>query len=216
MSDGPRLRAGHRRVLIVALTLLSLGSPWACRSRAPSSGSSARESQGAAVPWLTVPEVPSALAPPAGARLVAHFHAAGAQVYACKVSPQGSLAWSLKAPDARLFDATGAEVGSHGAGPSWSVRDGSRATAKKLAQIDAPRANAVPWLLLEVTSTAGNGVLSPATYVQRVGTSRGQAPGDGCLGATLGSEVAIDYAAEYYFYAGGRRPAGPDGGPGSL
>jgi hypothetical protein len=154
--------------------------------------------------WLSVPEVPPAIAPPAGARLVAHFHAIGAQIYACRVSPAGPLVWSFEAPQASLFDASGKEVGSHGAGPTWSTRDGSRITAKKVAQVNAKAAGAVPWLLLETTSATGSGTLSTVTYVQRVGTARGTAPPDGCLGATLGNEVRVDYAAEYYFYAGGR------------
>ena len=61
-----------------------------------------------------------------------------------------------------------------------------------------------------MTSTSGTGVLSTASYVQRVGTARGAMPPDGCLGATLNSEVRVDYAAEYYFYAGDRRATGPD------
>ena len=189
------------------LALASFGPPGACKTPEPSGGAGLSDSAGA---WLALPQVPPALASPPGTHLAAHFHAKGAQVYVCKMSPQGAPAWSLKAPDARLFDAGGTAVGSHGAGPTWSINDGSLVTAKKIAQVDAPRADAIPWLLLEVTSTTGNGALSSVTYVHRVGTARGKTPPDGCLGATLDSEVRVDYSAEYYFYVGGRRAAVPD------
>ena len=198
--------------LILPLLCLSLGLSAACKSRAPAGNIGAGSpSSGVPADWLTAPQAPSAIAPPGGARVTAHFHATGAQIYLCKVSPEGAPAWSLKAPDARLFDAAGKEVGSHDAGPSWSTTDGSRVTAKKLAQVDAPRAGAIPWLLLEVTSATGNGPIASATYIQRVGTARGKTPTDGCQGATLGSEVRVDYAADYFFYATGTRPPGPDG-----
>jgi hypothetical protein len=189
------------RASTVVMALFLLGSVGACRARQLSGGAG---SSGGAVAWLAVPEVPPALAPPRGARPLAHFHAVGAQLYVCKISAQGALGWSLEAPDAKLFDAGGTEAGRHGAGPTWSLNDGSVVTAKKIAQADAPRGNDIPWLLLEVTSAAGTGVLSTATYVQRIGTARGAMPPDGCLGANLDSEVRVDYSAEYFFYAGAR------------
>jgi hypothetical protein len=206
-------RAAHYRniprgcALTVVLALSSLGAMGACRSRQPSGGAG---SSAGAVAWLAMPEVPPALEPPPGAHLAAHVHASGAQIFVCKISAEGALGWSLEAPDARLFDAGGTEVGSHGAGPTWLLKDGSRVTASKIAQADAPRRGDIPWLLLEVTSTSGTGVLSAASYVQRVGTARGTVPPDGCLGANLGSEVRVDYSAEYFFYAGDRRATGPD------
>jgi hypothetical protein len=61
-----------------------------------------------------------------------------------------------------------------------------------------------------VISAAGTGALSKASYVQRVATTRGAIPPDGCLGATLHSEVRVDYTAEYFFYTGDRPAAGLD------
>src|SRR6185503_9865695 len=43
-----------------------------------------------------------------------------------------SYAWLLKAPDAKLYDANGVQVGTHGAGPSWTYGDGSVATGVKV------------------------------------------------------------------------------------
>jgi hypothetical protein len=188
--------------IIRVLGLFSIAAAVSCRGGKSSSVQPAVDGAGAA--WLAAPQVPLALAAPPGARLAAHFHATGAQIYECRISAQGAPAWSLKAPDATLFDERGTEMGSHGAGPSWSLKDGSRVTARKVAQADAPRASAIHWLLLEVTSAPGVGVLSSATHVQRVATVGGKTPPDGCLGATLDSEVRVRYSAEYYFYAGGR------------
>jgi Protein of unknown function (DUF3455) len=185
--------------MLMVAVLLPVAS---CKSR--SSTSEVRTATaGDPATWMTAPQVPAAIAPPPQAMLVAHFHATGAQIYVCKVSSEGSPAWTLKAPDATLFAVDGTEVGTHGAGPSWSVRDGSRVTAKKIAQVNAPDGAGIPWLLLRVTSATGNGLLSSATYVQRVRTARGTTPTGGCLGATIDSEVRIDYAAEYYVYSGG-------------
>ena len=89
------------------------------------------------------PKVPAALAVPAGAKVVARFHATGAQVYAC-TSAAGLYSWLLSRPDATLADASGAVVGTHGAGPSWKSKDGSSVVGKKLAQAAAPDAGAVP------------------------------------------------------------------------
>ena len=148
------------------------------------------------------PKVPTALAVPPGAKLVARFHATGAQVYAC-TSAAGQVSWVLARPDAMLADASGAIAGTHGAGPSWKSKDGSSVVGKKLAQAAAPDAGAVPWLLLGATSTSGAGQLTGVTFVQRVATKGGIAPATGCNATHVGAEVRADYSADYYFYTGG-------------
>src|SRR6185312_7711193 len=71
------------------------------------------------------PVVPAAIRAPAGASLVARFHATGAQVYECAAAA-GRYAWTLKRPDATLVDGAGAPVGTHTAGPTWTMtKDGS-------------------------------------------------------------------------------------------
>jgi hypothetical protein len=148
------------------------------------------------------PKVPTALAVPAGAKVVARFHATGAQVYAC-TSAAGLYSWLLARPDATLADASGAVAGSHGAGPSWKSNDGSSVVGKKLAQAAAPDAGAVPWLLLGATSTTGTGQFTGVTFVQRVATKGGLAPATGCDATHLGTEARANYSADYYFYKGG-------------
>jgi Protein of unknown function (DUF3455) len=148
------------------------------------------------------PKVPATLAVPAGAKLVARFHATGAQVYAC-TSAGGQYSWVLARPDATLADASGAVGGTHGAGPSWKSKDGSSVVGKKLAQAAAPDAGAVPWLLLGATSTSGAGQFTGVTFVQRVATKGGIAPATGCDATHAATEARASYSADYYFYTGG-------------
>lgn len=148
------------------------------------------------------PKVPAPLSVPAGAKLIARFHATGAQVYAC-TNTGGQFSWVLAKPDATLADASGAIAGTHGAGPTWTSKDGSSVVGKKLAQSAAPEAGAVPWLLLGATSIRGTGQFTGVTFVQRVATKGGIAPAAGCDAAHVATEVRANYSADYYFYTGG-------------
>jgi hypothetical protein len=59
----------------------------------------------------------------------------------------------------------------------------------------------VPWLLLSATSTAGTGVLTSVTYVQRVNTVGGKAPATGCDSTHAGDNTSVNYTADYFFWA---------------
>jgi hypothetical protein len=155
--------------------------------------------------WLSAPKVPAAIAVPetakTSAKVVAHFHATGAQVYACVAAAgTATYAWTLQRPDATLFDQKGAPAGKHGAGPIWTAKDGSAVTGKKLAQADAPTGDAIPWLLLHAEKTTGDGIFSKVTYVQRVATNKGKPPTTRCDATTPKGETRVDYTADYYFY----------------
>ena len=121
-------------------------------------------------------------------------------MYTCSPSANGTPAWTLKAPSAKLLDAKGNEVGTHGEGPDWTSNDGSSVRGKKIAQVDAPRNDAIPWLLLQATTHQGDGVLSKVEYVQRLNTMLGKAPVAGCDAEKVGAEARVDYSADYYFY----------------
>jgi len=164
-------------------------------------------------PWLELPSIPPPLAVPAGAILKLHDHAIGVQIYTCTLSGGAdagtdagtvTYAWVLKAPEATLYDQSGTQVGTHGAGPNWtSLVDGSVVIGARVAQVDSPNASAIPWLLLRASSTSGSGAFSDITYVQRVNTANGKAPVTGCDSSSVGTEVRVDYTADYYFYSGG-------------
>lgn len=147
--------------------------------------------------------VPDTLNPPTGATVSFKAVAAGVQIYTCteQTATPGAFAWTLKAPDAGLWDSAGARLGTHYAGPTWQGADGSLIVGEVLARADAPTAGAIPWLLLRVTSRDGAGILSPITYVQRLDTAGGVAPADGCSGAEAGAERAVPYTAVYAFFS---------------
>ena len=145
-------------------------------------------------------EVPEKLPPPANEQLLFRLHAKGDQVYVCK-GEAGQLAWTLKAPDAKLFDQDGKEFGKHFAGPSWEANDGSRVMGKAVANAPSPDADSIPWLLVNIVSHEGSGVLSRATTIQRINTKGGKAPVSGCDTAHSGGEVRVPYSADYLFYA---------------
>ena len=145
-------------------------------------------------------EVPQQLQPPANEKLLFKVHAKGDQVYTCK-GDAAQFTWTLKAPDAQLFDKDGKPFGKHFAGPSWEASDGSRVTGKAVANAPSPDLESIPWLLVNIVSHDGNGVLSNATTIQRLNTKGGKAPASGCDASHAGQEVRVSYSADYLFYA---------------
>ena len=149
------------------------------------------------------PQVPDSIKAPAGEEIVLQVHAAGSQIYVCQASADQKLSWVLKAPEAKLSDANGKEVGTHYAGPTWKHADGSEVMGKVVSRSDAPDAGAIPWLLLTATNHGGTGILSGVTTIQRIHTQGGQPPA-GCDDTHRGSEIKVPYSADYYFYAPSR------------
>jgi hypothetical protein len=145
-------------------------------------------------------QVPQQIQPPATEHLLLQVHAKGDQVYTCK-GDAAQFIWTLKAPDAQLFDKDGKSFGKHFAGPSWEASDGSRVTGKAVANAPSPDADSIPWLLVNIVSHEGSGVLSDATTIQRLNTKGGKAPASGCDASHVGKEVRVPYSADYLFYA---------------
>ena len=145
-------------------------------------------------------EAPPQLQPPANEQLLLQVHAKGDQVYTCK-SDAAQFSWTLKAPDAQLFDKNGKPFGKHFAGPSWEASDGSRVTGKAVANSPSPDADSIPWLLVSVVSHEGSGVLSRVTSIQRLNTKGGKAPASGCDASHADQELRVPYSADYRFYA---------------
>ena len=104
------------------------------------------------------------------------------------------------------MDDKGERIGKHYGGPTWEANDGSKVVGEVQQRADAPRPAAIPWLLLKVRSSQGDGTFNNVTYIQRVNTEGGTAPQDGCDAQHNGAEVRVNYKATYYFYA--RTPAG--------
>ena len=119
--------------------------------------------------------MPPSLRAPAGSTLAFEVQAEGVQVYACAASG-GSFAWTFRAPEAKLFEPGGQPAGTHYAGPTWEAGDGSKVVGAKVEGA-TPDPGAIPWLLLRATSHSGSGRMQQVTFVQRLQTSGGNAPG---------------------------------------
>lgn len=149
------------------------------------------------------PVLPASLAVPADQVLALETRASGVQIYTCSARKDdpARYEWVFKAPQADLFSLDGAKIGKHYAGPTWEANDGSKVVGEVTARDNGPDAKAIPWLLLSAKSTAGTGMFGKIASVQRVNTTAGKAPADGCDQARAGREIRVPYNATYYFYA---------------
>ena len=151
---------------------------------------------------MQIPTVPDSIQAPADEELVLIARAMGFQIYVCRPDAEGKPAWTLKAPEAELFDEQGKSVGTHFGGPTWQLNDGSQITGKMSARADAPDPKAIPWLLVAVTGNSGKGALSGVTSIQRVNTVGGLAPAASECSSHRGEmEFKSSYSADYYFYS---------------
>jgi Protein of unknown function (DUF3455) len=173
------------------------------------------------------PGVPANLEVPDGYRVFLSAHAVGTQNYICLPTPTG-VAWRFIAPQATLFHAPHGELRqqltthflsanpAEGgiARPTWQdSSDSSRVWGRALQSSADPlfvEPGAIPWLLLEVVGAergpVGGAFLKQSAYIQRVNTSGGMAPTDGCTHATnVGTLALMPYEADYVFYRGRRR-----------
>jgi hypothetical protein len=147
------------------------------------------------------PQVPDAIQAPAGTEVVLLAHASGSQIYTCQAGADGKFSWTLKAPQAELRDRNDQVIGEHSAGPTWKLKDGSAVSGKAAARADSPDPDSIPWLLVNVVSHTGKGLLDNVTTIQRVHTHGGKAPADGCDASHRDAETKSSYTADYYFYA---------------
>jgi Protein of unknown function (DUF3455) len=149
----------------------------------------------------TLSPLPAALDPGPATRLLGTLSATGVQVYECRAATVGAVpSWTFVAPEAELFDDKGQRVGDHGAGPYWALTDGSRIVGSVRGRADAPRADAIPWLLLETRSTGTAGRLAAVHRVQRVKTDGGLAPATGCDVTRVGALARVPYRADYRLF----------------
>jgi Protein of unknown function (DUF3455) len=147
--------------------------------------------------------VPDNLEPAAIEQRLASVAARGVQVYECRAKKDdpGATEWAFVAPEADLFDAQGRPVGKHYAGPKWESADASKIVGTVQARADAPRAGAIPWLLLATRSEGPEGAFAKATSIQRINTVGGVAPAaDDCTTATLGKAARVAYTADYVMF----------------
>ncbi|HEV8284747.1 MAG TPA: DUF3455 domain-containing protein [Chitinophagaceae bacterium] len=153
-------------------------------------------------------EIPAAIALPDnlpnGNTRVATFYAEGVQKYKAQIKAGSDpivYEWVFVAPQADLYDATNAKVGTHSAGPTWqlSVMDsiyGQQYSPPKSAP--SPDAGSIDWLLLKPkTGTVPTGIFANVAYIQRIATKGGKAPTTPPTSAN--KTVEVKYKAVYRF-----------------
>ena len=137
--------------------------------------------------------VPTDIKVPEGNKAFLEAYAVGVQIYSCNGS-----AWALVAPRANLYDRRGKLIATHFAGPTWQTKDGSAVVGKREKNVNVDP-TAIDWLLLSAASTTP-GRLGATTYIQRIHTTGGVAPADGCDAGTSGATVEVPYTADYVFF----------------
>lgn len=150
-----------------------------------------------------VQQVPERLMPAANEVVLQTLVASGVQIYQCQAEQDNPrlTGWAFVAPEADLFDAQGSLVGKHYAGPRWESLDGSRVVGSLKARVEAPRADAIAWLLLTARAEGRSGSFSRVTSIQRINTSGGNAPAaDACTQESLGHRARVPYSADYVMF----------------
>ncbi|MCU1318639.1 MAG: hypothetical protein JWP98_157 [Edaphobacter sp.] len=149
---------------------------------------------------VTTANAQSSTEPPQGQHAILSVLGRGVQMYTCQQA-NGTLQWVFQAPEATLYDAGSAKVGTHGAGPAWTYKDGSSVKGEVVKKSAAPEPGAIPWLLLKASGVDGNGLLSKVEFIRRFDTHGGEASTVGCDVQHLNSISRIPYAATYTFYS---------------
>jgi hypothetical protein len=138
---------------------------------------------------------------PAGARMVLEARGSGVQIYRCR-AVNGGFQWTLEGPDAKLLDANGRQIGTHFAGPTWMLTDGSQVQGTVVASQPAAQPGVVDWLLLKARPGTATGQLADVTYIRRTETEGGGADASAChASGDAGKTARVPYLAKYTFYA---------------
>jgi hypothetical protein len=164
------------------------------------------------------PDVPATLEAPAGHEPFLIARAVGTQNYICQSTSTG-IGWRLFGPQATLLHTVGAtmrkQLATHFlsvnpveggvARPTWQDSiDSSRVWGRAFVDPVVVRADAIPWLLVQVVGatpgTIGSSRLAQTTFIQRVNTVGGLADPATCDGTRLGAAVIVPYEADYVFY----------------
>lgn len=184
---------------------------------------------------VAAPEVPSGIQAPAGHKAFLVGRAAGTQNYVCKhvgseikfalFTPEAVLSEGKQQLTSHYFSPNPFEantepkvLGDRMIRPTWRhSRDTSTVWAKAVPNASLAMPNTIPWLLLEVVGRQkgpnGGDTLTATTFIQRVNTTGGLAPSEGCTSpADIGNQAFVPYTADYVFFkkAAERDSAGGD------
>ncbi|GAB3496515.1 hypothetical protein GCM10027341_15430 [Spirosoma knui] len=135
---------------------------------------------------------------------VATYFAKGVQKYQSRPktgSNPVTYEWAFVAPEADLYDASNAKVGTHFAGPSWQLTAtnnlivGQAYAPSKTVSKDP---DSIDWLLLMTKpGTVPTGIFQGVNHIQRIATTGGKAPAN--LPTTATETVDVPYTAVYRF-----------------
>lgn len=150
---------------------------------------------------MSAPDVPPALAVPAGNNPVMTLKGVGLLTYECraKAGAADAYEWVFAGPNAMLQDMNGKPVGKYYGGPTWEHSDGSKITGKQLA-VAPGSAGAIPLQLVQTAPAMGSGAFAGVTYIQRVNTMGGVAPSAACDASAVNSKQTVSYSADYVFF----------------
>ncbi len=150
---------------------------------------------------IATPDAPAAVTAPAGNKVVMKTVGMGDLTYECraKAGTTDAFEWVFAGPNAVLYDMNKVAVGKYYGGPTWEPNDGSKVTGKQLA-VAPGAAGSIPLQLVQANPATGNGAMTGVTYIQRLNTVGGVAPGDACAAANVGSKKLVKYQADYLFY----------------
>ena len=151
----------------------------------------------------SAPDVPTAIAVPAGSKMAMRTVGVGELTYECreKQGAAGTFEWTFVAPTATLWDAGRTKaVGKYYGGPTWEANDGSKVTGKQLAVAPATKAGAIPFQLVQAAPATGTGLMQGVTYIQRLNTVGGVAPTEPCAASGAGQRRQVKYEADYVFF----------------
>ena len=182
-----------RNSILISLVPLALGLTACAPQQSKAAGQASSQASNLAVPAeLKVAE---------GNEEFLRVLGRGVQIYTCKAKADNSgFEWVFKSPEAVLLDNANAQVGTHYAGPTWEGNDKSKVVGERVASVNSPDSSAIPWLLLKAKSIDGAGVFSKTTFIQRLETTGGKAPGAGCDASKLDAESRVNYTAIYAFF----------------
>jgi len=157
----------------------------------------------AALFLATQPQASDPTLPPANLQARLTVDGLGVQIYRCTPQLDNTFKWVFEVPEAKLLDRTTHEpMGTHGAGPTWTWKDGSAITGKVIQTKPSRDPAVIPWLLLETKPTGDiKGTLSGITMVRRSDTQAGAAPSYGCDTERANTLIRVPYAAVYTFYS---------------
>jgi hypothetical protein len=139
---------------------------------------------------------------PAGTRVVMETVGVGSITYECRAKKDAAdqFEWVFVGPDAKLMDRMGAPVGRYFGPPAtWESMDGSKLTGAQVAVAPNGTGN-IPLQLVKANLATGMGAMQDISFIQRVATQGGAAPGTTCTSATVSQKQVVAYQADYIFW----------------